>query len=83
MTVMSAGLAGDHLIAGDGSGTRMAIWFAIVPLGRNTASSLPSKFADALAQSVDGGIFQLLLVAYLGVGHRLRMPGDGLVFVSL
>ena len=43
--------------------SRSAIWFAIVAVGRNTASSCPSSSAHAPLQLVDGRVLALLLVA--------------------
>ena len=58
--------------------TRMAIWLAIVPLGRKSEVFLAQKLADALAQPVDRGVLHLLLVAHFGVGHGLSHAGRGL-----
>ena len=59
-----------------------AIWLAIVPLGTNSAASLPSSSAIRCLQPVDRRVLAILVVADRRLGHRPphagRGPGDGI-----
>ena len=61
--------------------TMMAIWFAWVPLGTNSAASLRGKRGKALLQTVDGGVVAEDVVAHLrarhGLAHGRGGTGDG------
>ena len=61
--------------------TRSATWLAIVPLGSQSAASLPSSAATLLLQAVDGRVLAVLVVADRRRGHRRahlgRRAGDG------
>ena len=52
-----------------------AIWFAIVAVGRYTASSCPRNAAARCLEREHGRILAPLLVADLGGGHRRAHPG--------
>ena len=54
--------------------SRIAIWFAIVAVGRKIASSWPSSSRRTLLELVDGRILPLLLVPDLGRGDRGAHP---------
>ena len=71
------GAVGDHLVAQPAMNADGDL------VGHGAARQedrvlLAQKLADALAQAVDGGVFHLLLVADLGVGHGLPHAGRGL-----
>ena len=52
--------------------------------GRNEDGGLPAKdLGGFLLQSVDGGVFSVDIVPYLGIGHCGSHGGRGWVTVSL
>ena len=61
--------------------TPTAIWLAIVPVGTNSAASLPEQLGRPALEGVDGRVFADDVVADLGLGHRRphrrRGAGDG------
>jgi len=76
------GAVGDHLVAqaamdadGDLVGHRAA--------RQEERVFLAQKLADALTQPVDRGVFHLLFVPTSASAMAFRMPGEGLVLVSL
>src|SRR5882672_2849165 len=59
-----------------------AIWFAIVPLGRKTAASLPSKSAMLCCKRLTEGSSPYWSSPTSASAMARRMPGEGLVTVS-
>ncbi len=63
--------------------TRMAIWLAMVPLGRKTASSLPRSSQTRSRSRLTVGSSIFCSSPTSASAMAFRMPGEGLVLVSL
>ena len=61
----------------------MPVWFAIVPLGKNSARFLAEQRRDACLEATHGRIAVEHVVADFRVGHRAPHAGVGRVTVSL
>ncbi len=62
--------------------TRRAIWFAIVAVGRNTASSWPRSAAARCSSSSTVGSSRFCSSPTTAFAIAWRMPGDGWLSVS-
>ena len=63
--------------------TRMAAWLAIVPLGRKSASSLPRSSQTRSRSRLTVGSSIFCSSPTSASAMAFRMPGEGLVLVSL
>ena len=61
---------------------RSAAWFAIVPVGSQSAASLPNSPATCSCRRLMVGSSPYWSSPDLGAGHGLPHPGDGRVTVS-
>ena len=74
-------LLADELVAGSVC-SRSAIWFAIVAVGRKTASSCPSSAAARVSSSLTVGSSRFCSSPTAAAAIAARMPSLGRVAVS-